>query len=131
MVCHKSLHVNYTVPELLLYFSVTHPTISNLRCITYTDTEGGIHHFNLLDLISERWWKAGILLSINGKNCKHVFSKWIKNNGHRDYPLTWAGLHKLLVDMGRNSVAEKLYKVLKYKETKETKYVDTMYTLLI
>lgn len=82
-------------------------------------------------LLSVRLDKCQDQVGNHGKSCKRVFSKWIKNNGHRDYPLTWAGLHKLLVDMGRSSVAEKLYKVLKYKETKEIKYVDTMYTLVL
>lgn len=53
----------------------------------------------------------------NTKSCERVFRKWIKNNGHQDYPLTWAGLHTLLIDMGRRTAAEKLFAVLRNDET--------------
>lgn len=121
-----------------LHISVeSHPTFADLCCISYQNNDGKMHDFKLLEQISDRWWKAGMLLSLtknvldifrdkaedNVKSCEHVFSTWVSSNGHKDYPLTWAGLHTLLVDMGRRTAAEKLYDVLKKKGTD---YVDTL-----
>jgi sarcosine oxidase delta subunit len=124
---------------------VNHPTRSNLRCITYKDDTGETHDFKLIEKVSDKWLKAGMLLRLskstldkysdkaekdNIKICEYVFSKWVKRGGHEDYPLTWQGLYTLLIDMGRRTVADKLYKVLKTRETKEDKYVDTMYRVV-
>lgn len=113
-----------------------YPTFADLCCISYQDEEGKIHNFKLLRQVSDRWWKAGKLLSLSKtilakygdkgddvKSCEWVFSTWVKSNGHKDYPLTWVGLHNLLVNMGRRTAAEKLYEVLKKKGTD---YVDTL-----
>lgn len=130
--------------NLFIFLLVNRPTKSNLRCISYKDSEGKTHDFKLIEQVSKRWFKAGMLLHLskqtldkyreNAKDdiesCEYIFSKWIKNNGHKDYPLTWVGLHTLLIDMGRRTAAEKLYRVLKNRETKEEKYVDTMYRVV-
>lgn len=109
-----------------LHLLVSRPTKSNLHCITYQDEDGESHDFKLLEQVSDGWKKAGMRLNLNKKTldkyydkaeddikcCEYVFFKWIKNRGHQDYPLSWVGLHKLLVDMGKRTAAEKLYKVL-------------------
>lgn len=121
---------------------MSHPTISNLTLIRWKDDNEQYHDFKLLEQVGQRWWKAGMLLSLKpttldkyrdrAKNdfesCQHVFSKWIRSNGHKEYPLTWVGLYTLLVDMGRRTAAEKLYDVLK---STGTKYVDTLCTVLL
>ena len=63
------------------------------------------------------------------KRCERVFRKWIKNNGHPDYPLTWAGLHTLLIDMGRRTAAEKLYEILRNDDETDGE-ADAMYCFL-
>lgn len=108
---------------------MSHPTKANLRCITYQDEEGDTHDFKLIEKVSDRWITAGMRLQFSKnrldkyrdkseddvKRCKYVFSKWIKNHGHQEYPLTWVGLRTLLIDMGRRTVADKLYTVLETK----------------
>lgn len=91
-----------------------------------------------MELISDRWWLAGKLLSPSFDkdrdragsavaSCERVFSQWIKSNGHEDYPLSWDGLQRLVFRMGKRIAAEKLFKVLK---NKDTKYVDTMSVII-
>lgn len=115
---------------------MSYPTISALRSITYTDDQGKIKEFKLTESISDSWQVAAKCLSLKPdkyrvenndvESCENVLSKWIKRNGHKDYPLTWQGLHDLLSDMGRRKAADKLFKALKNSETSENKYYDTM-----
>lgn len=109
--------------------------------------EGGeTYEFKIIEKVANWWLKAGILLRFSKstldkyrdrannhdiKSCEYVFSKWIKDDGHEDYPLTWVGLHTLLIDMGKRTVAENLYKVLKRCETNTQRYVDTMYRQIL
>ena len=112
-------------PSLFVSFNklVSHPTRANLSRISYKDDEGKRHDFKLLELVIDKWQRAATLLAFSkdrsgndAECCKHIFSKWIKKGGRKEYPLTWVGLHRLLFDMGKRSVAEKLYKVLKYRK---------------
>ena len=39
--------------------------------------------------------------------CLRVFDHWIMSNGEfTDYPITWNGLHELLVDVGHRALAK-------------------------
>ena len=41
--------------------------------------------------------------------CLRIFDGWIISNGEStDYPITWSGLHKLLLDAGLGALAEQL-----------------------
>lgn len=48
----------------------------------------------------------------NKKCCVHVFNQWIQNNGSQNYPLTWEGLHDLLLDIEHATAAEDLKSAL-------------------
>ena len=117
---------------------MSHPNKTNIKCIPYEE-DGKLNEFILFEEISDRWRVAGRLLSMKKatldkfskdtiddvERCSRVFSAWIKNNGQRDYPLTWEGLHKLLKNMGRRKAAEELYRVLAKTGTENN--VDTLY----
>lgn len=119
---------------------VSHPNYSNIHCIKYKEGEE-VKEFKLLENISDRWREAGRLFSVKKASldkylkgteddvvrCSRVFSAWIKNNGHKDYPLTWVGLHTLLMKMGRREAAEEMYKVLSITGTKNN--IDTLYKM--
>lgn len=118
---------------------MSRPTLSNLSCIGY-EVEGETREFRLLERISDRWRQIGQLLSLRKdtldkyreerdsvERAKRVFAKWIKHNGHQDYPLTWVGLRMLLMKLGRRTVAERLYEVLYITGTDNN--VDTLYLL--
>lgn len=101
-------------------------TISNLTLIKWKGEEGETQSFKLLELISSKWWDAGIRLGLtidtlenykqktedNEKRLEYIFSQWIDSNGHSEYPLTWDGLTELLRDIDKDSAAEELLKVL-------------------
>lgn len=109
------------------------PTKVNLLCITYQDEDGETHNFKLIENVCDRWFSAGFRLSLSKKTldkykekaeddikyCEYVFFKWIKIGVHPEYPVTWAGLHTLLIDIGRRTAAEKLSTILKHFETKK------------
>ena len=119
---------------------MSHPNIKHIKCINYEEN-GKKKEFKLLEKISDRWREAGRLLSMkkatldkfskgtddNVVRCSRVFSKWIKNNRYRDYPLSWAGLDTLLKRMGRREAAEELKSVLKITGTDNN--LDTLYKL--
>lgn len=122
--------------------NLNQPTKSNLCCITYKDEEGETHNFKLIEQVSERWFKAGMLLGLSKftldkyrdkaendiKCCEYVFFKWIKNKGHEEYPLTWSGLRTLLIDMSRRTVADNLNTVLQRRQDKKA---DTAYRVIL
>lgn len=90
------------------------------------ERRGETQSFKLLELISSKWWDAGIRLGLtidtlenykqktedNDKRLEYIFSQWIDSNGHSEYPLTWDGLTELLRDIDKDSAAEELLKVL-------------------
>ena len=135
---HTCTHT-HTHTRTYTHTTVSRPTLSNLSCIRY-EVEGETKEFSLLKLISDRWRQIGQLLSLKKdtldkyhderssvERAKRVFAKWIKHNGHQDYPLTWVGLHMLLMKLSRRTVAERLYEVLYITGTDNN--VDTLYLL--
>lgn len=102
--------------------TVCRPSLSTLSLIKWTDNDGKTHKLELFDEICGKWKCIGIRLGLksdtldnyeqkskdNVERCQNVFTHWINNNGHQDYPLTWDGLHILLCDIGKSSVAETL-----------------------
>ena len=119
---------------------MSHPNKTNIKSIPYEE-DGKLKEFILFEKISDRWREAGRLLSMKKAildkfskgtdddvvRCSRVFSAWIKNNGHKDYPLTWVGLHQLLKRMGRREAAEELYRVLAITGTENN--VDTLFKM--
>lgn len=89
--------------------------------------KGETQNFKLLELISSKWWDAGIRLKLtidtlenykqkaedNEQRLEYIFSQWIDSNGcPPEYPLTWKGLIELLCDIDKRSAADELSKVL-------------------
>ncbi len=48
----------------------------------------------------------------NEERLKEVFSDWINQGGHPEYPLSWAGVFQLLRDVGMSTPAENMQKAL-------------------
>lgn len=86
----------------------------------------------IIDQIAPQWREAGILLGFTMPEletlqqtalnesfqcCRHVFSQWIANHGHPQYPLTWNGLHELLVNLHMDALAKQLQEALASKTT--------------
>ena len=103
-------------------------TINKLSLIKWMDQDKNKQKFRLVRKISDKWFDAGLLVGVpttalesysqrfvdNNKRCIQVLSDWI-NNGHPDYPPTWAGLYNLLCDIEKGTVAQELKKVLETK----------------
>ena len=54
--------------------------------------------------------------------CRRVFNRWINNNGYPpEYPLSWAGLEKLLNNVQHGGAADSLKKALSSKGIAITK----------
>ena len=82
----------------------------------------------IIECFAPEWEQTGILLGISMSKlqsfqerahnnsiriCQHIFDHWIENGGTcSKYPLTWEALCGLLDDLNKNTVAEKLRKVL-------------------
>ena len=106
--------------------------MSNLTLIKWEDEDGEIQSFKLLEMISSKWWDAGIRLGLtidalenykqktedNDKRLEYIFWQWIDDNGHQEYQLTWKGLSELLRDIDKDSAAEELIKVLENRGIK-------------
>ena len=88
------------------------------------DPQGRQHRLKVIEAVSGKWRKIGLMLgqtltmldnyktkemNDNTECCQRVFDHWIRNSGHGTrYPLTWEGLHELLMDAEYASEANNL-----------------------
>ena len=104
------------------------PSLADLTLLRWTDDKGKTHRLKLLNLISNEWRDAGLLLELNTAELENieqktndderrfalVFTRWIDNDGQPpQYRLSWDGLCDLLYDLDRDSAAEELKQALK------------------
>jgi hypothetical protein len=103
--------------------------------MTWRDAKGKEHKLEILKSLKRKWQKTGQLLGIppsqlerykreeNKKvgRSRRVFSYWIDSNGHPpNYPLSWAGLDRILRDLKQRKMAENLNKALTSFRATET-----------
>ena len=97
-----------------------------LSLIQYTDSEGGIVSFRLIQKIQNRCRDLGTLLGIDkptldnfernmhhGRErvCVEILSEWI-TRGEGDYSITWAGLLQALKNIQLKTIADHLEEAL-------------------
>ena len=108
-------------------FSGLPPTLAELALLKWKDEKGNVCRFKLMNLVSNVWWKTGILLGLNPAELQNieqqsskneqrlalVLTQWIDNDGHPpQYPLSWDGVYELLCDLDKNSAAEELRRAM-------------------
>lgn len=95
--------------------------------LKWIDHEGQNNQLELLEQISSKWRRVGMLFgekmaaldnceqksNDNVDRCARIFSHWIECKGHPNYPLTWDGLSKLLRDIKQETAAARLQEALK------------------
>ncbi len=104
-------------------------TLKALILLKWTNRDGQIHTFRLMDELMPYWYDMGLLLGISMSKldelsfkplgdvhqcCRNVLYDWIQN-GSSDYPTTWGGLINLLHDIEISSVASSLELALKFQ----------------
>ncbi len=95
--------------------------------LVWTDTDGQPQILRVRDEMSVKWEEVGDLLGLTPARlhgidcrrrgdvrqcCRDVLTDWIKD-GSSDYPPTWDGLIKLLIDLELSSIADTLKLALK------------------
>ena len=103
-------------------------TISHLQLIRYCDHASNKQALRLLQCLAPKWRKVGGILGLHRaviqtienpgsgrdpEDCiRQVFMKWLDDApqmpNHRQYPLTWRGLHNLLLDSDNAEAAGEL-----------------------
>ena len=103
-------------------------TISHLQLIRYCHQASNKQALRLLQCLAPSWRKVGEILGLHRaviqtienpgsgrdpEDCiRRVFVKWLDNAprlpNYRQYPLTWRGLHNLLIDSDNGEAAVEL-----------------------
>ena len=112
-------------------------TISHLQLITYGHHSSNKQALRLLQRLAPQWRNIGEILGLHGavietienpgsgthpEDCmRKVFTKWLENAPqlprYSHYPLTWRGLHNLLLDSEHSVAATELMEALRSKFT--------------
>ena len=98
--------------------------LRSLILFEWCDESGVKQQLKIVKAISGKWREVAALLGLTVSQmdgiqqqsfmdpeqcCLRVFDHWIISNGEfTDYPITWSGLHKLLLDVGLSALAEQL-----------------------
>ena len=118
--------------QLYIYLLTDDPklpkiTLSHLQLIKYSHASN-VQTLRLLQCLAPKWRKVGEILGLHRavihaienpgsgrdpENCiRQVFVKWLDNAtqlpNYRQYPLTWRGLHNLLIDSEHDAEAVEL-----------------------
>lgn len=114
------------------FYAVTSPNITALTLISYTSAEGMEEDVQIIPELNSMWFDVGVTLGQSTEDlnnygamalatsnkyfcCQRVFSKWLKSeDSDGQYPVTWAGVYKLLRDMRRDNIAAKLQEALSF-----------------
>ena len=103
-------------------------TISHLQLIRYYHHASNKQALRLLQCLAPKWRRVGEILGLHRaviqtienprsgrdpEDCiRQVFVKWLDNAtqlpNYRQYPLTWRGLHNLLLDSDNSEAAVEL-----------------------
>ena len=110
----------------IIIFAV--PTLPHLLLFEWKSKEGHSKSLKIMEHISTRWRKAGILLDQSEgllerfkrkahedtfECCQYVLGHWIaEETVSHEYPVTWKGLHRLLDDLELAEIASQLDEAL-------------------
>ena len=110
----------------MIYASVfppAQPNLRNLTLIMWTNKEGKQETFHLQQSICDKWVIIGDLLHVPSSfiavwknkqplDCiRNVLDYWLNSQGDT-YPVSWKGLHQLLVDAQLSEYAVRLKKAI-------------------
>jgi hypothetical protein len=102
-------------------------SLGTLILLKWSDVEGRVHYFRLIDRVSSKWREFGYLFGQNGNQMDAVedeyrgkvrqcwcavMKEWLKKGGTAEYPITWRGLLTVLVDLEYIEEARELQEVL-------------------
>ena len=117
-------------PYIIYYhFTETGLNMSNLTFMKWTDAKGKRCTFGLVDEVSTKWNKFGLLLKmpknvLSGLSTKNlmdaercwedVMQFWLDGGStNEDYPVSWEGLYELLENAKCSEVAKQLKDAVK------------------
>ena len=121
--CGSKFSVSMIIP---VFSSLAYPTSRSLTLIEWRNKQGERKRFRLKELICHKWMEIGCLLEIplpvlqswetehlkNQLKCTNtVLSHWLENPTDY-YPVSWAGLDRLLDNAELGQVAEDLKQAL-------------------
>ena len=98
-------------------------SLNSLSLLKWKDECGKEQRLQLVEKVSVKWLGFGLAVGIemdrleawekqyheDGSRCwLEVMKCWLNSGGYGDYPATWEGLYRLLMDMGYKKVAKEL-----------------------
>ena len=98
-------------------------SLNSLYILKWKDEHGKEQRLQLVEKVSCKWLEFGLAVGMemdrleawgrqyheDGSRCwLEVMKRWLNAGGCGDYPATWEGLYRLLMDVGYKKVAKEL-----------------------